>query len=56
MIFQYFKVSDTDESVLDFSENLKVEWKNDKVQSFNTGWDETSKATKKQLDDEVLEN
>ena len=41
MIFEYFKVRDTDESVLDFSEILKVEWKNDNVQSFNTGWDET---------------
>ena len=56
MIFEYFQVSDTDESVLDFSEIFKVEWKNDNVQSSNMGWDETILAMKKQPDDEVLEN
>ena len=36
MISVCFKISDMDESVSDFKENLKVELKNDNVQSFNT--------------------
>ena len=39
LICEYVKVSDTDESVLDFSQSLKVELKSDNVQSFNTRWD-----------------
>ena len=54
MIYQYFKVSDTDDSVLDLNEILKVELKNDNVQSFSTRWDETIIAMKKQPDEEVL--
>ena len=41
MICEYFKVSDTDASVLGLNEILKVEWKNDSVQSFETRWGET---------------
>ena len=40
-IFEYFQVGDTVESVLSFNEILKVELKNDNVQSFSTRWDET---------------
>ena len=36
MIHEYFKASDTNESVLDLTKILKVELKNDKVQPFNT--------------------
>ena len=36
MICEYWKVSDTDESVLDPNEILKVELKNDKAQPFST--------------------
>ena len=46
MICEY--ASDTDESVLDVHEILKVELKNDTVQSFNTRWDGTVLAMKKQ--------
>ena len=56
MIQEYFKVSDTDESVLDLNELLKVELKNDNVQSFNTRWEQTIIAMKKQPDDEIVEN
>ena len=38
MIYEYVKVSDTDEFVLDCNEMLKVEWKIDNTQSFNTRW------------------
>ena len=55
MIYEYVKVSDEDESVLDFDEILKVELKNDNVQPFNARWDETIIAMKTQLDDEMLE-
>ena len=45
MIYEYFQVSDTDESVLDINEIL-----NDNVQSFSRPWDETMTAMKKQLE------
>ena len=41
MIYEYFKVIDTDDSVLDLVEILMVELNNDNVLSFNTRWDET---------------
>ena len=56
MIYEYFKVGETDESVLDVNEICKVEMKNDNVQSFNTRWDETIIVMKKQPDGEILEN
>ena len=56
MINEYFKANDTDESVLDLNEILKVELKNDCVQSFNTRWDETIITMKKHPDDASLEN
>ena len=56
MIFEYFKFSDTDESVLDFDEILKVELKNDNVKSFDSRWDETIIAMKKQPDEEIVDN
>ena len=55
MIYEYFKVSDTHESVLDLHEILKVELKDDNIPSFSTGWDETIIAMKKQADDENFE-
>ena len=52
---EYFKVSDSDESVLDLNEILKGELKNDNVQSFNTRREETMVVMKKQPDDDILE-
>ena len=55
MTYEYFKDSDTDESVLDLDEIFLRS--NDKVQSFNTRWDEAIIAMKKQpSDEEILEN
>ena len=56
MTYEDFKVSDTDESVLDFNEILKVEFKKDNALSLNTRWDETIIAMQKQPDEEVLDN
>ena len=50
------EVSDTDESVLDLNEMLKVESTNDKIQPSNSRWDETTVALKKQPYDEILYN
>ena len=50
------KVSDTDESVLDLNEMVKVESTNDKIQMFNSRWNETTVALKKQPYDEILYN
>ena len=38
MIDEYFKVSDADEPVLDLNDFLRVELKNDNLQSFNVRW------------------
>ena len=46
------KVRDIVESVLDCDEILKVELKNDNVQSFNSRWNEAIIAKKKQPDKE----
>ena len=56
MIYEYFKVSYTDESVLDFNGILKVELKIDSVQSISTRWEETMIAMKKQPEEEILQN
>ena len=56
MIYDYFKVSDTDESVLDLNDILKVEFKTDNIQSFNARWDENIIAIEKQPGDEILDN
>ena len=56
MIYEYFKVSDTEESVLDLNEISEVGLKNDNVQSFNTRWDETTTAMKKQPNAEILDS
>ena len=55
MIYEYFKVYGTDNSELDLNEILKVELKNDNIQSSNTRWDETMIAMKMQFDEEILE-
>ena len=55
LIDEYFKVSDTAETVLDRHEIL-VELKNDNVLAFRTRWDETIIAMKKQPDEENLDN
>ena len=51
MIYECFKVSDTDESALYLPEILTVHVKNHDVQSFNTRWDGTLIAMKNQPDD-----
>ena len=56
MIYEYFKVSDTDESVLDLNDILKVEFKTDNIQSFNARWDENIFAIEEQPGDEILDN
>ena len=55
MIKEYFKVSDTDEFVLDLNEILKVVLKIGIFTSFNTRWEEAIIAMKKLSDDEILE-
>ena len=47
MIYEYFKVSDTDESVVDFNDILMVAVKNESVQPFNTRLDDAIIAMKK---------
>ena len=54
MAFDHFKIRDMDGTVLDLSEKQKL--RNDTVQSFDTRWDDTVIAMRKQTDDEVLES
>ena len=56
MIYEDFKVSDFDESVVDLNEILKVDSKNENVKSLNTRWDDTLIARKKQLHNEIQDN
>ena len=55
MTHGYYKVSDVGVSVLDPNEVLKVELKNDNVQSCNNKYDETVISMRKP-NDEILEN
>ena len=56
MICECLKVSDTDESVLDLNEILKVDLKSENIQPLNTRWDETMISIQLQPDEEMLEN
>ena len=56
MTLDHFKISDTNGAVPDLSDLLKVDLRSDSAQSFDTRWDETGIAMRKQTDDEVLEN
>ena len=49
IIYAYFNVSDTDDSVVELDEILKVELKKEHVQSFNTRWDKIAIITGKRL-------
>ena len=53
MVFDHFKISDSDGAVWDL---LKVEPRNDSTQSFDTRWHGTIISMRKKPDDEVLEN
>ena len=56
MIFEYFMVIISDESVLHLNKNLKVDLKNGNVQCEHAmGW-KTITAVKKQLDEVILES
>ena len=54
MFYECSKVSDTDDSVLDFNYGLNVELKNENVQSSNTRWDDAIVAMKMQPDHDFL--
>ena len=56
LVFDHFKISDTDGTLLDLPGLMKLELRNDNVQSFGIRWDATVIAMKKKPDDEVLEN
>ena len=56
MIYDHFKVSDTDGTVLDLPDLVKVEIGNDTLQSFDTKWDETIVAMREHPDEEIMEN
>ena len=56
MMYEHFKVSDTDESVLDLNEMSEVELENDHVLLSNKRPDETVLVMKKQPDEDSLEH
>ena len=56
MIYEHYKNRDTDGSVLDISDLLKIELRGDNAQTFNTRWDESMITMKKQSGEEQLEN
>ena len=56
MIYEHFKISDTDDSVLDTSDLPNIELRCDSVQTLDTKWDETASAMQKKSDEQLLEN
>ena len=55
MNYEHFKISDTDGTVLDISDIMKIELRSDNVQTFDTKWDDTI-VMQKQPDEELLDN
>ena len=56
MIYEHFKISDTDDAVLDTSDLLNIELRCDSVQTLDTKWDENASAMQEQSDEQLLEN
>ena len=56
MIFELFKISDTDGTVLNLFDFLKIEHRCDNVQTFDTRCDETIMEMQNQPDEELLDN
>ena len=56
MIYEHFRISDADVTVLDISGLLNSELRGDSEQTFDTVWDETIIAMLKQLHGELLDN
>ena len=54
MIFDYFKISGTGESLFDFNDILRVLLKSDKVQGFDTSWDEVLLSMRRVPEEEML--
>ena len=55
MVYEQITISDTDGTVLDTSDFLKLKLRSDSVQTLdNTKWGETVIAMQKQLDEEPL--
>ena len=54
MVFDHFRISDTDGMVLDLSDLRKLELRNENVQFFGARCDETVIATRKKPDDAVF--
>ena len=56
MIYEHFKTSDSDATVLDLAGFIGIEPRRDNVQTFDTKWDETIIAMDKQPDEKLLDN
>ena len=56
LIFEHFKINDTDGTVLAPSDFLQVELRNDDLQSFVAKWDETIIAMSRHSHEEILKN
>ena len=56
MIYEHYRISGADGTVLDISGLLNAELRGDSEQTFDTVWDETIIAMLKQLHGELLDN
>ena len=56
MICEQFHISYIDGPVLDISDLLKIDFRGDSVQTFDTKRDETTIVMQKQSDEELIEN
>ena len=55
MIYDYFRVTDAHDTVLDYTDLFFVTFRDDNVQEFNTRWDEFLLSMSKKSSDDVLE-
>ena len=56
MIYEYFRVTGTHESILNFSDLLSVTLRGDHVKGFDTRWDEVLLSTQDAPSDSILES
>ena len=56
MIYDYFRVTGSHDTVMDFADLLSVTLHDDNIQEFDTGWDEVLLSMSKNPSDDVLES
>ena len=56
MIYDYFRITSKDESILDFCDLMGISLRGDNVEGFDTKWDQVFLSMKRVPEDGILEN